>query len=417
MSLTKVGGDLLKQPLTIGTGVTISSDGINASGIITATSFVGDISQATGAAAGLGTALSQDQSNPLNKIYYTDTVLSIGSTQTVNPPDSSNIAYTQYAEIAVDEGFDLIVEDGDDLIPDILGLSTETAGLLSGAGGRIRADQFTNKAGTGAPSFPNGVNVTGVVTATSFSGNITGDVTGNLTGNVTGDLTGNVTSSGISSFSGELNVGAGKSIRLYGATSGYSQIIAAAGSASTTFTLPANGGSASQYLQTDGAGVLSWQSILTLGTAINVSGTETQIDFTGIPSWVKRVTVMFSAVNLSAATSLIIRLGDSGGIETTGYDSSCSSLGSGTSSNTSVVGLLLASYGTAAATFSGSITISNLSGNQWVSSGVLGRDDAAATHTSGGRKELSGTLDRIRITTINGTHTFDTGSINIMYEG
>ena len=258
MSLTKVGGDLLKQPLTIGTGVTISSDGINASGIITATSFVGDISQATGAAAGLGTALSQDQSNPLNKIYYTDTVLSIGSTQTVNPPDSSNIAYTQYAEIAVDEGFDLIVEDGDDLIPDILGLSTETAGLLSGAGGRIRADQFTNKAGTGAPSFPNGVNVTGVVTATSFSGNITGDVTGNLTGNVTGDLTGNVTSSGISSFSGELNVGAGKSIRLYGATSGYSEIVAAAGSASTTFTLPANGGSASQYLQTDGSGGLSW---------------------------------------------------------------------------------------------------------------------------------------------------------------
>jgi len=182
-------------------------------------------------------------------------------------------------------------------------------------------------------------------------------------------------------------------------------------------TFPSGNGSNGQYLQGDGSGGLSWQSILTLGTATNVSGTETEIDFTGIPSWVKRVTVMFSAINLSAATSIIIRLGDSGGIETANYDSSCSSLGSATSSNTSVVGLLLASYGTAAATFSGSITISNLSGNQWVSSGVLGRDDAAATHTSGGRKELSGTLDRIRITTINGTHTFDTGSINIMYEG
>ena len=115
--------------------------------------------------AGLGTAIDGN-----DQIYYTDTVLSIGSTTTINPPDSSNIAYTQYAEIAVEEGFDLIVEDGDDLVPDILGLSTETAGVLAGAGGRVRADNFTNKAGTGAPTFPSGINVTGVVTATSFSG-------------------------------------------------------------------------------------------------------------------------------------------------------------------------------------------------------------------------------------------------------
>ena len=142
------------------TGLSIQN--LNATGVITATSFVGDISQATGAAAGLGSALSQVQSNPLNKIYYTDTVLSIGSTQTVNPPDSSNIAYTQYAEIAVEEGYDLIVEDGDDLVPDILGLSTGTAAPLAGAGGRVRADNFTNKAGTGAPTFPKGANVLAV---------------------------------------------------------------------------------------------------------------------------------------------------------------------------------------------------------------------------------------------------------------
>ena len=178
-------------------------ENINITGVVTATSFVGDISQATGAAAGLGTALSEDQSNPLNKIYYTDTVLSVGSTQTVNPPDSSNIAYTQYAEIAVEEGYDLIVEDGDDLIPDILGLSSTTAGVLPGAGGRVRADNFTDKAGAGAPTFPNGVNVTGVATATTFSGNLTGDVTGNVTGNLTGssvNVTGVITAT---SFSGD----------------------------------------------------------------------------------------------------------------------------------------------------------------------------------------------------------------------
>ena len=107
--------------------------------------------------AGLGTAIDGN-----DKIYYTDTVLSIGSTTTIDPPDSSNIAYTQYAEIAVEEGFDLIVEDGDDLVPDILGLSTGTAAPLAGAGGRVRADNFTNKAGTGAPTFPNGANILAV---------------------------------------------------------------------------------------------------------------------------------------------------------------------------------------------------------------------------------------------------------------
>ena len=67
-----------------------------------------------------------------------------------------------------------------------------------------------------------------------------------------------LSSSGVSTFSDTVNVGAGKSIRLYGASSGYSDIIAAAGSASTTFTLPANGGSNGQYLQTNGSGALSW---------------------------------------------------------------------------------------------------------------------------------------------------------------
>ena len=145
----------------LGSVHTYDVGGVISTGVITATAFVGDISQATGAAAGLGTALSEDQSSPLNKIYYTNQILSVDSTVTINPPDSSNIAYTQYAEIAVEDGYDLIVEDGDDLIPDILGLSTVTATPLSGAGGRIRADQFTNKAGTGAPTFTSGLNVSG----------------------------------------------------------------------------------------------------------------------------------------------------------------------------------------------------------------------------------------------------------------
>ena len=107
-----------------GTGVTIRSTG-NASftGVVTASKFVGDISDATGAAAGLGTALSQTQTSPLNKIYFTDNILSIGATVTIDPPPSSTVAYTNYSEIKI-SGADLIIKDGDDFIPDILGLST-----------------------------------------------------------------------------------------------------------------------------------------------------------------------------------------------------------------------------------------------------------------------------------------------------
>ena len=110
--------------VNLGTGATVSNNG-NAtfSGIITATSFVGDISNATGAAAGLGTALSQTQTSPLNKIYFTDNILSIGATITIDPPPSSTVAYTNYSEIKI-SGADLIIKDGDDFIPDILGLST-----------------------------------------------------------------------------------------------------------------------------------------------------------------------------------------------------------------------------------------------------------------------------------------------------
>ena len=107
----------------INTHQVFNMGGINAVGVVTATKFVGDISDATGAAAGLGTALSQTQTSPLNKIYFTDNILSIGATVTIDPPPSSTVAYTNYSEIKI-SGADLIIKDGDEFIPDILGLST-----------------------------------------------------------------------------------------------------------------------------------------------------------------------------------------------------------------------------------------------------------------------------------------------------
>jgi len=161
----------------VGLGSTDPTAKLNVAGIVSATAFYGDGSNLEGvASAGLGTAVDDTSEYGGQQIYYTNTVLGIGATLTVNPPDSSNIAYTQYQEISVDAGADLIISDGDDLIPDILGISSDVQvpGVLSGGGGRVRADNFTNKAGTGAPTFSSGVNVVGLVSATtgSFTGNV-----------------------------------------------------------------------------------------------------------------------------------------------------------------------------------------------------------------------------------------------------
>jgi len=212
MALTRVGGDLLKKPLNIGTGVTITSDG-NAtfSGIVTAANFVDAAGNPiTGGGAGLGTAVSAGSTVGGEQIYYTNTVLTVTGDLTIDPPDSSNIAYTQYQEIAVEDGFDLIVEDGDDLVPDILGLSTGTAAPLAGAGGRVRADQFTNKAGTGAPTFPNGIAVSGTST---FGNTVVGGATTELIVNgdarVTGILTIGTSSITLDGSENQVSVGTG----------------------------------------------------------------------------------------------------------------------------------------------------------------------------------------------------------------
>ena len=155
MAFTKILGP------GIATDTDVQVDDIFA-GIVTATSFFGDASQLTGLPGGLGTALSSSVSSPLSQLYYNDEILSIGSTITVDPPASSTGAYTQYTDIVIEEGADLIIGDGDDFIPDILGLSTEGSGaVLTGAGGRLRADNITDKTGTGAPNFPNGITVGG----------------------------------------------------------------------------------------------------------------------------------------------------------------------------------------------------------------------------------------------------------------
>tara|TARA_B100001564_G_scaffold205796_1_gene173164 strand:+ start:663 stop:4727 length:4065 start_codon:yes stop_codon:yes gene_type:complete len=138
---------------------------INASGIITAASFSGSTK------TGLGTALNADDTNPLSNIFYTDNLLGIGATVTVDHPSSAAAAFTRYGDIRVDDTADLIIADGDDFIPDVLGLAD--FGTLGGGAsqGRIRVNTITNSAANGAPTVQNGLIIAGV---TTFSGAISG---------------------------------------------------------------------------------------------------------------------------------------------------------------------------------------------------------------------------------------------------
>ena len=189
----------------VGVNSTAPVEKLNVVGVVSATSFYGDGSNLEGvASAGLGTAVDDDSLYGGQQIYYTNKQLNITNNLTVDVPDSAEVAYTQYQEIVVDSGADFIVGDGDDFIPDILGIGSDVQqpGLLAGGGGRVRADNFSDKSGTGAPTFASGVVVTGVATATSFSGNVTGNATG-LSG--TPDITvGDITATGNVSIGGTL---------------------------------------------------------------------------------------------------------------------------------------------------------------------------------------------------------------------
>jgi hypothetical protein len=151
---------------------------------------------------------------------------------------------------------------------------------------------------------------------------------------------------------------------------------------------------------------------LVSGTAVSASGTS--VDFTGIPSWAKRITVMLAGVSVNGTSVIQIQLGTSGGIETTGYLTSI--WAANTNNANSTTGFATTTAGLAAAILSGNLVFTLVGSNNWTGGGVIGRTDAADSRFCSGNKVLAGTLDRVRITTVNGTDTFDAGTINIMWE-
>ena len=254
----------------VGLGSTAPTAKLNVAGIISATQFFGDGSNLEGvASAGLGTALADEGANAV--IYYTDKVLGVEANTTVDVPDasSSNVAYTQYEEVSVSSGVDFIIADGDDFVPDILGISSDvqTPGLLSGGGGRVRADNYTDKAGTGAPTFNAGLNVVGLVSATSFSGDGTG-----LTGVASTD---NIITGTAATFTGGINA---NSINVTGLSTFVGFV---------AFTTSISVGGTITYedvTNVDSVGLITARSGIEFGTS-GVGGTITaagQAEFTGV---------------------------------------------------------------------------------------------------------------------------------------
>ena len=138
--------------------------------------------------------------------------------------------------------------------------------------------------------------------------------------------------------------------------------------------------------------------------------TPQYFEFLSIPSWVKRVTVLFSGISLSSTANILVQLG-AGSVQNTGYVGS--TINQTPTVTNSTAGFII-STGNAAASMNGALQISTLGGNVWAAFGAFGRADAAFA-TTAGSVTLSGTIDRVRITTTS-TDTFDAGSINILYE-
>lgn len=154
--------------------------------------------------------------------------------------------------------------------------------------------------------------------------------------------------------------------------------------------------------------------VINSATAV-ASTSGTSIDFTGIPSGVKRITVMFNAISTSGSSILQVQIG-SGSVTTSGYSSLSSEIYSGVATTTATSGFIFYTN-VAAAVCSGHMVLTNVSGNIWVSSHTIMNYTATAYAMVGsGTVTLGGVLDRVRVTTVNGTDTFDAGSINILYE-
>lgn len=145
--------------------------------------------------------------------------------------------------------------------------------------------------------------------------------------------------------------------------------------------------------------------------AVQATTSGTAKDFLTIPSWVRRITLNLAGVSTNGTNAIMVQIGISSGVETSGYVGTCEG-------SAATGAWLLNTSSAAAGVYSGSFTITLLdpATNTWAFDGNLARTDVAAISSCAGYKPLAGTLDRVRFTTNGGTDTFDAGSVNIVYD-
>lgn len=151
--------------------------------------------------------------------------------------------------------------------------------------------------------------------------------------------------------------------------------------------------------------------LLSGGALATTSGTS--FDYI-IPAGVKRITMMLNGVSTNGTSALLVQIG-SGSIANTGYNGQAwTSTGSGVITS----GMPLTTASAAAAAVNSVAVLTLLSGNTWSYFALTGVANSTNNgyHAVGFSGPLSGVLDRIRLTTVNGTDTFDAGSVNILYE-
>ena len=243
--------------------------------------------------------------------------------------------------------------------------------------------------------------------ALDASGNVTAGANLTVTGTTT--LTGGVTQTGSSTAASFIP--SGSTVPTNGVFLPSAHTVAIATNSTNQVSISSAG------IVTGTAGNL----MLVQGTS-QASTSGTSIPFTGIPSWVKRITIMFNGVSTNGTGAYQVQIGTGGAATISGYNSSQTQFGGSnqTSGTSGTTGFVFASPGASTNTYSGIMTISNISGNNWVYSSLLNSNGTTFLVAGAGNSPaLAGTLDYLRVigsATGSPSDTFDAGSINILYE-
>jgi len=237
------------------------------------------------------------------------------------------------------------------------------------------------------------------------------------TNNIVNDASGNVAIGNNLTVAGTATVGGVAAVAVAPSTAG--NVLTSTGSAWAS-TAPAGGGLPTPSaigqipFSTNGSTYAATQKI-TQGTAVTLTS-QTSVDFTGIPSWVKRITIVFYGASTSGTSQWLVQIGSTT-FTTSGYSGAGFAFATTGGISSSASGFLIYNDNAGDAK-SGLMTIDLVSGNLYVSSHELGSSSVRNVIFMGGgaSSALGGTLDRIRLTTVNGTDQFDTGTVNILYE-